>query len=169
MGRRWVYWGCLLLVLLGLLLILPASAYTDPSVKCSSLMATASTGWSYTFTAIASGNSNLITGYSFDFGDRQSYTVIFNQAVKTSRLTTTVMHTYNKPGAYMPQVHVNTQNNGKHLTVSSPACRTNVAIGPLKNGLPDTGVRNPWALFAFVTVMSTCMCQLWLRRRLHKP
>jgi LPXTG-motif cell wall-anchored protein len=146
---------------------LPACVSADPAVVCAGLAAAPDTGANYTFTATASGSSDLITGYTFDFGDHQSYTVSFSRASKPDSRTATVTHAYQKDGVYAAQVHINAQNNGKLSSVSSRACQTSLTIGSPSGILPNTGAGDTAGLFIAAALVSIGGYQLWLRRRIR--
>ena len=143
-----------------------ASADAAP-VTCDSL----TTGLSddknfYILTATASGPADSITGYSFDYGDRESYHVTFGSRTDSDRHTASVTHTYKTPGAHKVIVHVNVSIHGKSGSVSSDACKTTVAILPPNTTLPNTGSN-------FITILVLCgaigllaglLHALWQRR-----
>jgi len=136
------------------------------SVTCTSLEATLSPDKNYyVFTAAASGDSNAIIGYTFTFGDHQTYTVTFGASSSQDRHGATVTHSYQGTGNYTPSVRVNTAVNGKRTSVSSASCRTTVSIGSSGSTLPDTGAGDTLALFAVACLLGTYVHHRWLRRR----
>src|SRR6267154_1115103 len=72
-----------------------AAADQPASVTCSSLHTSLSDDKNYyIFTASSSGNNNAIAGYTFSFGDRQTYTVRSDTSGNQDHHTVTVRHTY---------------------------------------------------------------------------
>ena len=141
------------------------SAFADtPALTCTSLTAVRSNdGSSYAFTAKASGNDSAITGYTFDFGDHQSYSFQFGKRPGQGHHRATVMHTYRTLGTFTATVYVDTNKGGKPASTSSPSCHTTVSNGP--KTLVDTGAGNTLAAFVAASFGGLALSQIWLRRR----
>lgn len=139
--------GHALILVIGLLVVggvhSVATADADP-VTCESLKTTLSGDKNYyIFEAKATGNASSISGYTFDFGDHQSYTFTFKPNATEDHHTATVTHTYQKTGTYKPTVHVVLKNGQKTTNVTSDACKTTITIEPAPDILPDTGSHVP--------------------------
>jgi len=135
-----------------------------PALTCTSLTAVRSSdGSSYAFTAKASGNDGSITGYTFEFGDRQSYSFQFSKKANQDRSHATVSHTYLSHGVFTATVYVDTRKGGNPASASSPDCHTTVSNGPTT--LIDTGAGNTLAVFTVTSTVGLVFSQIWLRRR----
>jgi hypothetical protein len=119
----------------------------------------------YIFTAKASGDSATITGYKFDFGDRQSYTATF-PASNQDHHTATVTHTYKDPGSYTIVVHVQTKTQNKSSSVTSDACKTTMQIG--EPTLPNTGAGDVITGALGTTIVTFAAHQTLLRYRARR-
>jgi hypothetical protein len=162
----------LLVLAIGIQEVLGPSVAAAPMspVTCDSLQATLSPDKTfYTFTVTSSGNASVITGYTFNFGDNQLYTVTFNTSSKQNRHTSSVTHTYRRMGTYHTSVRADITTEHKASSVSSSSCQTNIAIGSPDSTLPNTGAGNTIGLFALTSVAGASMHQLWRRRHLASP
>lgn len=144
-----------------------ASPADASSVTCDSLTVSPSDDQnSYVLKAAASGPANVITGYIFDYGDRESYSVAFGSKAGTDHRSATVTHTYKKPGTYIVAVRVTVKTHSKSTDVSSNACKTSVTVLP-PGTLPNTGV-NIYAAATAVSITAAFIAALchsiWLRR-----
>lgn len=120
----------------------------------------------YVFTAKASAASGAtITGYAFQFGDRQSYTVKFDKNSKRDRSQAVATHTYGKAGSYAATVSVLSQAGGKTSTITSKNCSVQVVVGQA-GSLLNVGPGSMVGLFVSVSAAGTVSHQVWLRR--HK-
>lgn len=140
-----------------------ASAEAAPST-CDSLTATPSSNTdTYSLTVTASNGSTPITGYTFDFGDQQSYTFALTASPKDDQHAATVNHTYPTAGAFTAIAHVDTKVDGKQASISSPGCHTEITTGPA--ALVNTGAGDTLGLFT-ATALGGLIChQIWIRRR----
>lgn len=144
-----------------------SQSYADTSsISCVSLTAApASDGSQYNFTAKASGNGT-ITGYAFDFGDKQSYSFSFSNDAQQNRKQATVLHTYSSPGIYAASVHVEMTAKGNTTSTTSRNCRATVSDGPTT--LVDTGTGNAPELFAAAFLSGVLVSEIWfLRHQVH--
>ena len=107
-----------------------------PAITCTSLSVVLSSNKNYyVFKATASGDISKITGYTFGYGDKQSYMVRFDKHTTVSHQSASTTHVYQKNGAYNANVHVITANS----SITSPACNVKALIGPPISTLPNTG------------------------------
>lgn len=137
-----------------------ASAQDAPT--CQSLQATISPDKNYyVFTVQVSGPSNSIDGYTFNFGDQQTYHVSFGSKT-TNRQSATATHTYQTPGTYAATAYAT--QNGTHLPIGN--CHTNVSVSAAITTLPNTGLGNVIAPATLVATFTGIIAhQIWLRRR----
>jgi len=148
------------LLLPGVLLLPVHRASADPLVTCDGLSATLSDDKNYyIFRATASGNPGDILGYTFDFGDRQSYRFKFAGDTGLDRHAATVTHTFKDAGIFAASVTVQTTAKGSSTDIPSEDCKTTVAIN-LPDELPNTGTRNLGVLFAAATVTGFALRRL---------
>ena len=137
---RWLSTFTFSAILLSSVGLTHLAAADTPSVACDSLTARLSDDKNfYILDATASGSAGAITGYTFDYGDRESYRVTFSSKSTADRHAASVTHAYKTPGTYTVTVRINTKINGKSSSVSSGACKTSVTILPPDTTLPDTG------------------------------
>jgi hypothetical protein len=144
------------------------TASADASnVSCDSLSATMSSDKNYyIFTAASSGDNTDISGYTFNFGDKQSYTITFAASSTQDRHSVTVTHAYQSAGNYTPTVQVNTKVGGKTSSTSSPNCRTSLVIQSASSTtLPNTGAHGTPQLFVATFLIGAGLYELRLRRR----
>jgi LPXTG-motif cell wall-anchored protein len=144
-----------------------ASADATPApVTCDGLSAKISDDKNfYIFNATASGDSGSITGYTFDFGDRESYSFNFSSAPNPNHHVSSATHTYRKAGSYIAKVHVNAKVKNKTTSISSASCQAKVTIGPPVATLPNTGATNIVGTFIGSSVVGSLVHAFWLRRR----
>lgn len=91
----------------------------EPSCACESVTAEKKTRDTYKFTAAAKAeNGAKIVKYTFDFGDGK----------KESTTSTTIEHTYEKPGNYKITLTVDVMINGKIKTIDGAKCKTEITI-----------------------------------------
>jgi hypothetical protein len=146
-----------------------ALAETTYGITCDHLQVTLSDDKNfYVFTATSSGDESTITGYTFNFGDQQSYDFVFSASDKQDHHTATVTHTYLDAGVYTPVVRVNTQVENKSASATSPGCQTTLSIGDTASALPNTGVSGTIGLFATASALGVVLHQTWLRHRRTK-
>lgn len=121
----------------------------------------------YIFSALATPtNTTDITGYKFDFGDHQSYDVMFDHSTKTDRTKATTTHTYEKDGTYTASVHVLSKPDGKMVSTSSPACTVHVTVASQAGQeLANTGPGNIVKLFALSTLTGGIAHHYFIRHR----
>lgn len=146
------------LLWLGLLIHHHTASATSGSTTCDSLSTTLSDDKNYyLFTAGATvGGGDHITGYKFDFGDQQSYTVHFNSDTKDTHEQATTTHIYEKTGTYQPKVTVLVTRGGKSAQVSSQDCTSHVTIQPAGQ-LVDTGPGDVVVWFLAASVVGTML------------
>jgi hypothetical protein len=141
------------------------SAASTDSVTCSNLKINVSDDKNYyTFTVSTTGDNASITGYIFNFGDHQSYHYTFSSKAGQDHHTATATHSYSNLGTYTATASVVTKTTSKEATISSPACKTQVTIGPPVSTLVDTGAGNPLWLFMGTCTIGAVAHHLWLRR-----
>jgi hypothetical protein len=134
------------------------------SSTCDSLTAAPSSNTdTYSLTVTASNGSTKITGYTFNFGDQQSYTFALPASSGGDQHTATVSHTYPNAGAFTAIAHVDTKVDGKQISVSSPGCHTEITTGPA--ALVNTGAGDTLELFAATTLVGLICHQIWIRCR----
>lgn len=154
-----------LAILLAAALTPAASADAEP-VSCQGLQATLSNDKNYyLFRVQAEGNAASIVGYSFDFGDHQSYTFTFKPGATDDHHTATVTHTYQQVGTYTAKAQVVVKNAGKTSKITSESCKTQVSIEPATDTLPNTGTTTPLAGLFVVTVITGTATHYLVRRR----
>jgi hypothetical protein len=73
-------------------------------------------------------NGATITGYKYDFGDKESFTYNFPKDAK-DRNTATVNHTYIKAGTFSANVSVLVTQNNKTSTITSKNCKESITVG----------------------------------------
>jgi hypothetical protein len=106
-----------------------------PAATCLTLSAEQSEDKNYyRFTATASNDT--VTGYEFDFGDKQSYTFDVQDTPGKDKKTATVKHTYEKNGIYTATTKI--IDVDKKKSQSSATCSTQIVIGQVTM-LPVTG------------------------------
>jgi hypothetical protein len=120
----------------------------------------------YVFTAKASGANSNITGYTFAFGDSQSYKFTFPAGTSQDHHSATITHAYQKAGVFAASVRVNTKVNGKTGSATSEQCKTTVTVGAPATSLPNTGAGNTIAWFFTASIAGVVLHQYWLRRRI---
>lgn len=92
-----------------------------PAYSCDSLTATQLSRDTYRFTASGTGeNGAVITGWEYDFGDG---TIEHGDAA-----TTSIEHTYAKPGTYTATAMVEVGIDGTFYGARSDACRVTVTV-----------------------------------------
>jgi len=134
------------------------------AVTCSTLHISLSSNKNYyIFTATDNGNSAAITGYTFNFGDHESYTVKF-QGSSQNHQSASVTHTYEQAGVYEATASVDTNDGMKPVAVSSPACQASVTINPPASAMPNTGAGDAVGLFVAIVIVSLVGYQVKLRR-----
>jgi len=150
----------------GLHTVRTASAEPAAEVVCSGLQATISDDKNfYIFTATSSGDSSTITGYTFDFGDHESYRFTFAPHSSQDRHRATATHTYLNAGVYAPKVYVTRKHGMQPRSVTSDSCRTTVNIGFTPQTLPDAGFSSAGTVFAGSSLVATAAHHVWYRRR----
>ncbi|HUB93366.1 MAG TPA: hypothetical protein VMB52_02580, partial [Verrucomicrobiae bacterium] len=148
----------------------PARALADPAISCDNLNVALSSDKSYyIFTVSASGGGSTIAGYTFDFGDHQSYTITFDGSRNANRQTASVTHVYRATGAYIPSVRIDlaSPSSPQAATVTSSNCQTNLTVAPSADALPNTGAGDLIRLLTMTAFTGTITHQFWLRRRLY--
>lgn len=93
----------------------------------------------YIFTARAAANGATIGGYAFDFGDHQSYKVMFDSRINRDRSQAVANHAYEANGNYTVIVSVLSTVHSKQFSSSSTQCSAGVTIGPRADELVNTG------------------------------
>ncbi len=149
-----------------------AAASTEPTgVTCDSLSVTLSDDKTqHIFHIAAGGDISQITGFAVDFGDHQSFTVHLAADDTADRSSAAIPHIYRDAGNHIATAHVLTTASGKAAKVTSPSCRTSVAILAVGAVLPDTGAPSPLALMATAGLLGIVVYQLQLRwRRPRQP
>lgn len=146
----------------------PTAQATPVPVSCISLSSTAPSGSTqYSFTVTAAGASNVITGYTFNFGDRQSYSFAFSpNAPRQNKLQATISHTYAGLGVYNASVSIDAKANGRTMSVTSAGCHATIDLGPTMTVLVDTGAGDVSRLFVLASLTGIALWELglWLRR-----
>ncbi len=146
----------------------PVHVLANSAVTCVSLAVAHSPGKdSYAFTATSSGNANAITGYVFDFGDQQSYTVDPSTAGSKNHLVATVTHIYRDNGTYRPSVQIRIGTGSTTSTVSSPTCQVSITTDLPISSLPSAGAGNTIRVFVVAALAGMSLSQFRLRRRRH--
>lgn len=142
------------------------AAESGQGVVCKNL-SFSSDGTTYTFTAMASaGRGASISGYKFDFGDRQSYSFTFAKGSSGNRNTARIDHSYVRPGIYQATVFVIVTEHGKTHYVTSDNCKASVVVGQsLPSELTNVGPGNTVLLFGGVVVASGSVHHFALRLR----
>jgi len=116
--------------------ITPAHAQ---SAGCLTLTAEQSEDKNY-YKITATASDGAITGYEFNFGDKQSYTFDIQNAPGKDKKIAVVRHTYEKSGIYNVSARViNTTDNGE--VQNSASCTTQIINGQVPT-LPVTGPSN---------------------------
>lgn len=111
------------------------------SVTCDSLSVTPGDDQNtYVLKAAASGPSSIITGYTFDYGDHESYSIAFGSKIGVDHHSATITHTYKKPGTYTVTAHVTIKTHSKSTDISSNTCKTSATVLPTGSTLPNTGI-----------------------------
>lgn len=116
----------------------------------------------YVFTATATGNGSQIYGYTFVYGDQQSYSVTFGPNSQ-NRLSAGVTHAYQKAGNYTARAVVNYSLDGESKTASSDNCQTAITIDPPASTIPNAGPGNILALYIITALTGAAIFQLRLR------
>jgi len=144
----------------------PLRAVAAPAVTCDGLSTTLSDDKNfYIFTVTAGGDTGSISGYTFNFGDHQSYQFNFGASTSQDHHTANVTHTYKKSGTYTATATARVKNGSKTTGVTSPECRTTVTNGPSAAVLPSVGNQGTVRLFSLVAVIGMTAYQLHLRLR----
>jgi hypothetical protein len=152
------------LLCLGILWGGHTTAESASVVACTNLQVTLSDDKNfYIFTARAAGDDTPITGYTFDFGDRQSYDFTFAPSSSQDHHTATVTHAYQKSGSYAVTVQARTKETGQSTKTTPKKCKATVQVGA--DMLPDTGAGLPLALVAFTACVSALAHYLFRRYR----
>ncbi|HSX15832.1 MAG TPA: PKD domain-containing protein [Candidatus Saccharimonadales bacterium] len=147
----------------GALLLMPHHAAADALATCDGLSATLSDDKNnYIFRVAASGEDSDILGYTFNFGDHQTYRFTFGKDTGLDRHTAIVTHTFKDPGIFAASVTVQAKSGGHTTTIPSEDCKTTVAIN-LPDELPNTGTRNLLVLF-----VATALTGFAFRRLLQR-
>jgi hypothetical protein len=137
-----------------------ADANTSPA--CSGLQVALSSDKNYyIFTATVTGDASTVAGYTFNFGDHQSYHVSFDSSSSQDRHTATATHVYLKNGMYQASAYFTTAL-GKHSAVGG--CHANVTVGDVASTLPNTGAGSVAIVFGLAAVSAAALHQVWLRR-----
>ena len=137
-----------------------------PTVSCDSLTYNWNSSQNqYVFAAAASGSGvSNITGYSFNFGDNQSYNFDFPSGSTANRATGSAGHVYAKAGNYNATVKVLATINGQKQRITSPKCAVTVTIAQPASQLPNTGTQNIIEVFAVSSLIGTAVYQFAVRR-----
>jgi hypothetical protein len=150
------------------LLMLPGhtAADTTANITCDSLHVSLSSDKKfYVFTVLASGDSGNITGYTFNYGDRQSYHFTFGGVpASTDRHTASVTHAYQTAGSYTASAQVNLKTPSKAPAITSAACKTSITIGKPRV-LPRAGASIPFGISAAGAAIAVCISFIHQRRR----
>lgn len=157
---------------LGLMVMLqPAQTNADTPaapVSCTTVTARLSDDKNfYVITAAADGDVSAITGYTFDFGDHQSYRFTFNPSGHDDRHAANTTHTYQTPGTYAVTAHVDIKVHSKASSVSSDTCKTSLSILPPNSVLPNTGIgiRNVLGIGILIAFLTAFLHHTRQRRR----
>ena len=147
----------------------PAAA-VSPSASCLQLASSVSDDKNYqVFTAsAAAGSGSTITGYTFDFGDNQTYSFTFGNGT-TDRSRATVTHQYDKNGVYSAKASVQVEAGGRTADISSPDCMSSVALGvQAAAALVNTGPDVAYGVAAAAVVVAVTVHYGWSIRRSRK-
>jgi hypothetical protein len=169
LARRYAILGCLSLAVLSWVYS-PRAASADAAlanITCDGLHISLSSNKDYyIFTATASGDPAAIIGYTFDYGDRQSYTFTFARAATSvDHHQASVTHIYRTAGTYTAKVHVNISSAGKTTNTTSVLCQANVVIAPAGTRLPNAGSSLPISM-AVLTAFTAALLAHDRQRRL---
>lgn len=144
------------------------SAADASTATCQSLTATESEDKNhYDIVATATTNEGArITGYMFDFGDRESYTFNFSNESAKDRQRAAVKHTYAKTGNYTVKADVISTKDGKTSKSSSPNCTATVTVGSQTGVLPATGPNDTRILIETIVIgMITYGITFWVTEK----
>jgi len=145
-----------------------ATADTVTPASCNTLSVSLSDDKNfYILAATSKGDSHSITGYTFDFGDHQTYRLRFSANTSKDRHAASVTHVYRDAGTYTARVSVAVNTGGKVANVSSAGCQTNVVIPPPATTLPNTGAYDAPALFMAASLGGGILHHLWRRHRIR--
>jgi PKD repeat protein len=123
----------------------------------------------YVFSVTSSGDSKTIAGYTFDFGDHESYRFMFAARTPKSRHAASTTHTYQKAGTYAVRVSLISKHGKQTHTISSNSCTATTSIGKASpNTLPDAGFSGTPGVFIGSTAAATALHHMWYRRRISK-
>lgn len=136
---------------------------------CNQLTAASIPNKGYTFTATASGDAGSITGYTFSFGDQQTYTVVFNGTSLRGRSQAIINHNYRQDGIYTVTARADSGGTEKAAgtpSSSSSGCQITVTVGPAATTLPLTGETYAPVVFLGATLAGMLAYGLRLQHRL---
>ena len=126
-----------------------AHATTSPAT-CLQLVAEQSEDKNY-YRLTATASDSDITGYEFDFGDKQSYTFTVHDAPGKDKKTATVRHTYEKNGIFTATAKVIGTGDS-----NSAKCSTQIVIGQVAE-LPPTGPSKDLRAIAALVAVSVAI------------